>query len=313
MLIALALLLLGSSGSWPLALDIGGRDERFIGGFHETEHFGSMDVRWSTGDTEIALPRPPGDGPAILTLRLLNSRPADQPDPRVALSADGRALGQFTVIRRLDAARSYRLQIPGGTGLGWAKRFRLEMEPFSLPNDPRLLGVVVDRAVFEPLGPAWPPSLWLALCALALGLTAYALPRMLGAGPPLALALAGGLAALLAAGVAARPLEVLPFLQRIPALLGLGCLGLALARRLTRTFAGEPAERNGREPSDAATVGAEALPVYLAVAWWLGPLFQLVMTADGAVNVWPGVPTMWIGAGLAAALLLVQLSALGSR
>jgi hypothetical protein len=318
MLAALVLLVLGGSRAWPLVLDVGGRDARFVGGFHETEHFGSMDVRWTTEDAELALPRPPGDGPAILTLRLLNSRPADQPDPQVALSADGRDLGQLTVIRKLDAARHYRVLIPGGAGLGWATRFRLQMAPFSLPNDPRPLGVVVDRAVLEPLGPAWPPSLWLALCALALGLTAYALPRMLGASPLLALALAAGLAGLLAAGVAARPLEVLPFLQRIPALLGLGCLGLALARRLTRTLAPEPADRaaqNGRGPSAAApgSVGAEALPVYLAVAWWLGPLFQLVMTADGAVNVWPGIPTMWIGAGLAAALLLTQLPPLGAR
>lgn len=297
---ALALLGLAAARVWPLSLDVGGRDARFVSGFLETEHFGSMDVRWSTGDAQIALPRPPGDGPALLTLRLLNSRPAGQPDPLITLSADGRVLGQFSVIRRLDAARHYSLLIPPGAGLGWAKPFRLQMEPFTPPGDPRPLGVVLDRAALEPLGDAWLPSLWLALSALALGLAAYVLPRMLGAPPAPALALSVGLAALLAAALAARPLEVLPFLQRIPALLGLGCAGLALARALTRTLA-PAAPRAGRP------VGAQALVVYLALAWWLGPLFQLVMVWDGAANVWPAIPTMWIGGGLAAGLLLLGL------
>ncbi len=302
-LVALALVALGTGLVWPLRLEVGARDARFVSGFHAVETFGAMAGRWTAPESALALPRPPGDGSAILTLRLLNSRPEGQPDPRITVSAGGRELGSLAVPRTLEGARRYRLLVPGGAGLGWAARFQLRSETIALPNDPRQLGAVLGRAQIEPLGSAWVPSLWLTLCALALGALGYALPRLLGARPGLALTLSGGLAALVAAGVAARPLEVLPFLQRIPALLALVCLGLGLARALARAVAG--AEQATPQPG-GRLVGGAALPVYLAVAWWMGPLFQLIMVADGATGVWPPVATMWIGTGL-----LVGLAALG--
>src|SRR5262249_14978302 len=49
------------------------------------------------------------------------------------------------------------------------------------------------------------------------------------------------------------------------------------------------------------------LPIYLAAAWWMGPLFQAIITADGARGVSPPVPTAWIGGAL-----IVSLIALGA-
>ena len=45
------------------------------------------------------------------------------------------------------------------------------------------------------------------------------------------------------------------------------------------------------------------LPIYLAVLWWMGSLWQWVETADGAVNVTPAPTTSWIGGALALGLL----------
>ena len=45
------------------------------------------------------------------------------------------------------------------------------------------------------------------------------------------------------------------------------------------------------------------LPIYLAALWWMGPLWQWVETADGAVNVTPAPTTSWIGGALALGLL----------
>src|SRR6266513_3072740 len=58
-LLALLLLWLGFIRAWPLTLDVGVQDDRFVTGFNETEDFAGRLVRWTDGDATIALPRPP--------------------------------------------------------------------------------------------------------------------------------------------------------------------------------------------------------------------------------------------------------------
>jgi hypothetical protein len=285
-------------------------------GFHAVERFGDDAARWTSGDATLALPRPPAGAASILSLRLLDSRPPGQPAPLLALSADGQLLGAFAVTRPVAGMRVYRVLVPPGTRLDWAARIDLRADPVTLPGDPRPLGVVADRATLAPLGAALPP-LWLLLCGLALGALGYALPRSAGIarGPALASALA--VAALVAWGVAARPLELLPFVQRIAALLGLGCLGLWIARLLAPPVATDDQRptTNDQRPTIAhhfsrfsifnsqfSIPGAD-LPIYLAVAWWMGPLFQTIITADGARGVSPPVPTAWIGGALTLGLI----------
>jgi hypothetical protein len=314
-LFAVVLLTLGSSRAWPLSLDVGGQDARFVTAFNEPEDFGGRLVRWTAGDATIALPRVPDGATAILSLRLLNSRPNGNPDPHVVLSADGRPLGVFDVSRTLGGSgvQIYRVLIPGSIGFDWATRIRLQSDTITLPNDPRLLGVVVDQASLELATSRWRlPSLWLIGWGLALGALGYAAPRSVGLGRAAAWLLAAVVAALVAIGITQRPLEVLPFVHRIALLLALACLGIWLARLLappvpTIDDRRLPTEmkHHDRRPVVAGrwSVRGADLPIYLAAMWWMGPVYQLLMTADGAVNVTPPVPTMWIGGALVLSLI----------
>src|SRR5215218_10199808 len=113
-LLALLLLVLAYARAWPLAVDIGTRDNRFIAGFNATEDFGGRLVRWTNGDAAIALPRPPDGQPALLSITLLNSRPEGSPAPHVTLSADGRPLAVLDVQRTPGASgvQTYHIPLP---------------------------------------------------------------------------------------------------------------------------------------------------------------------------------------------------------
>src|SRR5215213_9610379 len=87
-LIAAVLVAIGFSLAWPLKLDVGAGDARFVSGFHAPEQFGNALVRWTTADATIALPRPPLGADMLVELRLLAARPAGQPDAHVALRVD---------------------------------------------------------------------------------------------------------------------------------------------------------------------------------------------------------------------------------
>jgi hypothetical protein len=333
-LIAVVTLALGYAAAWPLALDVGGRDARFAVGFNEPERSAGLSYRWTDGDSTLALPRPPASAPALLALRLQNGRPPGQPPAQVALSADGRELARLEL--RDNLFRTYSLLVPPAEGLDWALRIRLMGDSILLAADPRPLGVVVDRAALAPLaGAPALPTAWVALWAAALGALAYALPRLAGAARGASLAMAALVAVFVAALVVALPLDVLPFVQRFAALAGIGCLGVVVARVLAPpiltnderrttndqrpapdhrlpTSDHRPATTDQRSHGTAnvrhssfvvgRAVRGEHLPIYLAVAWWMMPLFQLAMIWDGAPGVGLAPQTLWIGAGLLAAL-----------
>jgi hypothetical protein len=320
-LLALLLLALAYARAWPLAIDVGTRDNRFIAGFNATEDFGGRLVRWTGGDATIALPRPPDGRPALLSITLLNSRPEGSPDPHVTLSADGRPLAVFDVNRTRGESgiQTYQVLLPGGIRFDWATRIRLQSDIITLPNDPRPLGVVVDQVVLVPLdGGLRLPSLWLLCWSMLLGGLCYVFACSIGLSRALAWALAALLAALLAISVAMRPIETLPFIQRVALLPGVGCLGIWLARWLAPPVATDDRRRttDDRRPTTGGGLALQSsvvsgrwsvrgadLPIYLAVLWWMGPLWQWVETADGAVNVTPAPTTSWIGGALALALL----------
>lgn len=297
-LCALLIISIASAQAWPLVVDIGGRDARFAFGFHdsETDAASVTRFRWSDGDSTIALQQPPALTPAIMSLRLPNGRPADVPLPNVALTIDGRELTSF--VTPDYRPRIYRVLIPPTARLDWALRVGIVSDTFTPPTDARALGVAVDTVALTPVNtPVTLPSLWVALCALAIGALGFALPRAIGLAPRSALLASLALTLLIAAGVGLRPLETLPFIQRFAAMLLIGCLGVALLY----TFLPLTVEPGYRVP----VLSGAYLPLAMAVAWWMMPLFQLAMRWDEAPRVGLASQTLWIGAGLTGALALV--------
>lgn len=323
-LAAVLLITIAFNQIWPLTITIGVQDERFVAGFHAMQPVDGRPARWTTESAQIALPQPPLGASTLIELRMSSGRPPRQPDAHVQLDAAGTPVGAFDVVRIIDGTRRYRALLPPAERFGWALRLGLQSSTFTLPNDSRQLGAVVDRVIMTPLaGGVLIPSLWLLVWGAGLGLLGYALPRGIGLGRGVALACALALAALVAWGIAARPLELLPFVQRIVVLLGLGTLGIALARLLAPPVivrndrhapseqalglddnnADQPASRTATPRHGRLALRGADLPIYLAVAWWMAPLFQLFQNIDGIPDVGPGIPTLAIGGAIGLALL----------
>src|SRR6266542_4843903 len=254
-LIAAVLVAIGFGLAWPLKLDVGAGDARFVSGFNAVETIRGIQYRWTTANATIAMPQLPDGQAGMLTLRVLNGRPTGQPVLHMQLSANGEAIGALTLPPSHE--RVYRMMIPPSRRLDWATRIVLQSDTITLPDDPRPLGGGVDWVRLEVMPSAVPLlPIWLLLWSLGMGALGYALLRSIGRSRPMAVVGSVALAALIALGIAARPLEVLPFVQRVPALLGLGCLGAwyALRGRLL------PSDQAG------AAIACGALAIFAAVA-----------------------------------------------
>ena len=79
-LLAALLVAIGFNRAWPLALDIGVRDDRFVAGFHAVQLLDGSPARWTTEAATIALPRPPLGVSVLAELRMSSGRPDNQPD-----------------------------------------------------------------------------------------------------------------------------------------------------------------------------------------------------------------------------------------
>ncbi|KAB8144362.1 DUF2029 domain-containing protein [Chloroflexia bacterium SDU3-3] len=295
-----ALLLLAAWFTAPIAVDVGERDLRFTADFHDPETFATSLARWTSDRSLLLLPRSARVAQQVLTLRLINARPQGAALPDVRVAVDGRDLGSLPIGP--SEARRYMLLLPASAAPGWAQQVQISATPLISPSDPRPLGVVVDWASAAPLGGGLPSPWALGLIALLAAL-AYALPRRAGLGHGLAGGVAAAALLALAAAAWQRPNEVLPFLPRVAALLGIGVLGVSLARALA------PPERAGRGWS----VAGRDLPLYLAVAPWMGPLFQWFETWDGAEGVTPPPATAVVLAGVALAFAGVGVWAFATR
>jgi hypothetical protein len=294
---------------WPLSVDVGARDARFAQGFHEPERFGETLFRWTTADSSLTLPRPPG-GTNILTLRLLNGYPEGQPDPHITLRLDGRTLGDFDVTRGLSGVRHYQLLAPVGAGLSWGPQLQIQSTTYTPPGDPRLLGAVVDWARVAPTLQTAPVLPWFQiLSSLALGGLLAAALLLAGIGRGAALGISLGVAALVALGVAQRPIELLPFLQRLAAVPAVACLGLLLIRAIVPAAQPVASARcsQGAPAAGRRRLRGEYLPILFALVWWMLPVFQALQIIDGA-SIGVGSETFWLG-GIAAVLLAIGMAA----
>ncbi len=305
-LLGLLLLAAAFSRAWPHLLLVGQEDTRFVQGFHDPEQFaGIANGRWSKPVAELALPRPPAV-PVVLQLRLHVGRPPDQPGPQIRLSVDGQPAATFNALQRIDGTRRYYLLVPNQPRLDWAMRFAFTIEPLVVPGDQRELGVVVSTAQLLPLAPLRIPPLFTSLCALAIGALSYGCVRLTGASTWAGMLTSLALALLVAWGVATRPLELLPYLQRLALLPALGSAGLLLVRLLLPLSPAAPGPASNQSPADRLPhLAGISLPIMLGLGWWLALAFQVLIKLDGAQAIYPASLAQYTGLALGSALLLI--------
>ncbi|NTW98038.1 MAG: DUF2029 domain-containing protein, partial [Oscillochloris sp.] len=307
MLLSLVAIGAGYVLAWPLNLDIGSNDNAFVQDFGEPERGNAKTFRWTLSGSTLVIPQPPLNTATILALQIEDSRSVRPELPELLVRADGSDLARFTLAQNVPG--TYIMLVPPAARPGRSLLVELQANTTRENMEGRALGVVLFGLSLTPVhGSPWLPSAWVALCAICLGAFMYLLARLVGAGPPRALLVVAGAAALVAIGVAARPAEVLPFIQRFAGMAATAGLGVALARLLAPIAP-------GASPSARLRVSGAHLPIYLALGAWMLLLYQVYMVWDGAEGIGPALWDVWIGGVTAAGLGLGLMvwSATGGR
>jgi hypothetical protein len=293
-LIALILLFVAYQAFSTLYVVIGPRDLRFVSNTHaietlfdqQSDHQQTM--RWTTEESRLDIPLVSSRHPLILDLSLVNGYPPpprvapDQPQVTVSVGeSEGNEVVSFVPERE---NRHYRMILPPQERAGWNLPVTIESSTFMPQTDPRPLGVVLLGASLSAtdLGMLFPP-LWQSI-ALLLAVTAfYAMMRGFGV-PRLSAWVATFIVMVIFLVAMARfPMDILPYTMRIAALSLLGAFYILVVRFLTDVLYDQP------------WVSLTKLLIFMGVAYWCMPIYQLIMIADGAVAVAPYNPTLWIG------------------
>lgn len=290
LLLVLTLLLLTLAYQFiqPQMVTVGPQDHRFIQSTNEREYIASLEreVRWTNTETYLDLPLVAARTPLVLSLTLINSYPDGLPPPAVDVVLDERWLADMYVPREPSGARYYHFLLPPQERASWAVPFTLYSTTITLDADPRPIGVMLAEAGLSTVGSrALLPPLWQVFAVLLIALASYLALRGLGAGRWLAWWLAMLGIAALAGGLMLRHLEIAPYTMRLAGLAGIAALyGLAV-HLLTLT---------DRATTPRLTTSSSVL--LMGLAFWLLPLYQLIMTVDGTPAVTPYPPTFWLGA-----------------
>ncbi len=280
----------------PQTVAVGALDRRFISGANEREFIADLgrEIRWTAAETRLDLPLVAAHTPLRLDLELVNSYPEGVSPPLVNVLLGERWLTEFVVPREVAGSRHYHLLLPPQEREGWSVPVVLEGSTITIDADPRPIGVMLAEVRLSALagGPVLPPA-WQLFAMLLCATAAYATLRGIGAGRWLAWGLSAALVLALVAGLALLHLQVAPYTMRLAGLLSLGALyGLAVALLASK-----------RETGRGITT--TRLVLLMGLAFWLMPVYQLVMTIDGAGGVTPYPPTFWIGVGTLFAAVVV--------
>ncbi len=267
----------------------GPRDTRFIHNAHELEPLEQTGewMRWTTAETTIELPLVAAHAPLILSLHVMNHYPPDFVPPVATLSMGAREMLTFSPHRE---SRHYRLLLPPQERPGWSVPLTLESTTQRTVIDSRQLGIVLAGARLVPTAGIHIPPLWQVVACLFGSVATYATLRGVGLPRWWAWGLALVLVLVWAVLLAAVPMEVAPFTMRVAALCGLGAVyGLVVSLLTEYVY-------------DQAWVSLPNLLLMMGAAYWLMPVYQVVMTLDGVDGVSPYLPTVWVAGALLLAL-----------
>ncbi len=274
--------------AWPMFIDIGTQDARFVTSFNEPEQANGMRFRWTRERSILHLPRPPA-GPAILTMHVVNGYPDHIPAPQLRVSSSTHQLAEFRVAGWREGTRTYRMLVPVEPSFDWWKPIILDSTFYLPADDPRPLGAVLDYVQLTPSTISLPlPTAHTLIMAFALGMLLFTALLLMGLHHRLSFTITLMVAALLALAVLLRPTEVLPFLQLLVAVPTIACGALLLIRRLL------PVEDMTPISTQRPHLSGEYMPAVLAIAWWSLPFFQAVQIWDG-YPVGVGIETLMLG------------------
>lgn len=313
LLLATVILVTGAYQSiGAMVLRIGIRDLRFIQGMHAVERLEASRqlMRWSSAQSRIDLPLPASLVPVVLSINLMHPYPEGVPNAPMVTIRVGERMHQRFIPER--ASRFYRILLPPQEPAWWGLSVNLESTTMRPPTDARDLGVVILGASlaatngFPSLPPRWqvvaflapghfpliPP--WWQLVAFTIGATAlYGGIRGIGAAHWLAWLLTLGIVGIVTGALAKLPMEIAPYTMRLAGLASLGGI-IGLASRLL----GEPFPQPAffASPPRGFRIPFKKLLILMTIAYWLMPVYQLIMTADGVKAVAPYPPTLWVAA-----------------
>ncbi len=289
-LLFLTLLLLVGAWQWlpTLTINIGQRDKRFIQNTHEPEYFTEIEhwIRWTKADSRLEIPNIESFRPLILDLALLNSYPSGTPDPIITLEIAKQRLTKIIVGRQINGIRHYRLLLAPQKQFSWNLPLDLQSTTLLRSADPRPLGVMLVSISLAQTGksPFLPPP-WQMIAFLLISTTSYFALLGIGASRRTSWLLTALIAFFLAISLLFIPLDILPFTMRLAGLISLGTLYGLVVKMVVQ-------KKEGTE-----WVAGDDLPLLMGFGYWLLPIYQLIMTADGARSVTPYPPTLWVFGG----------------
>lgn len=256
----------------PIALNVGDSYDRpYLSGFHDPERAGAVDYAFTSGSASLRL-EGIGRGAALVEVRMGGGVPGVEQ----VLSAGGIPLLRVAAGGELA---TYALLVPPEASRSGSLRLTWEGGTASPPEDPRLLGLAVDRVAWTPLrggvGPDWGQVVWVALAALAL----YAIARELDFGATCSVAFSLLLVAAVAVAIAVVRLSVTIFTPQLAALL----LAIAVLLPFLRRGAFALFRRLGLAPPAAVERWLWRVTVLAALLKLGGVLYpQLIVLDVGA-------------------------------
>ncbi len=273
-----------------VSLDVGSMiDNPYLVNFHEREQWSNDpegSYRWSRRQSEMVLV--PVATPAVLAMRLAGAGAGTDVHLKVntGMSAD------FTALP--DMPRVYKLLWKAPVYASGIIHLQIQANTDYHSEFNREIGVLVDTLSLQPYGTSPPPVRPLLVLALMATLI-WMLLRGIGMSDSRATIGATGAGFLLILSWHFARLSLTPFLDRLLILCILICLFVALVRFLV-----PPQHVQGQLLVSRLDMG-----IYLGLAWWIMPLFQIVIALDSGTDRFPAIITQILGG---ATLVLVLLA-----
>lgn len=287
--IGITLLILQWSSAYTARVTIGQYDTVWLDGFYGVEG-ATRAYRWSTGHATVRFPTI-SHGWNIGMLDLQNGHGTDSAPSAVVLTIAANQQVRFGVGS--TQIRHYAVLLPPTAQPQWYSAVTLDSQTTKPATDPRMLGVVLTTIGATPTslqtGLPYVVIMWwvtLVLCATLAWLLGASWSRII---------MACGLVLTATTIISAmHVVETMPHWHWFAAWLAICSLGIGIGWVMGLVTA--TAQRQW-------VISGVALPVLCAIAWWLLPLFQMVLVADNSyIRYFTYKP--WMGNALAGIVVI---------